>query len=194
MKTKKVTALLLTVVIVVVMITGCDSNKKSYEEAEALFNSGQYSLAADAFRALGDYKDAYERSIQAGFASRGMFIEENVNEVLFEFYSRVYEDTSFLELCSPMINENEVCEVANNLLIAMETSFSTALVITGEWDSSVFLETTGNTLVINENESFIGYLVLDVSGGIGNGYVIILYNSDTGKYLITDIGYYSINN
>lgn len=40
---------------------------KSYKAAEELYESGDYAAAAIAFAAVGDYKDAAERSKEAGY-------------------------------------------------------------------------------------------------------------------------------
>ncbi|MDR0326102.1 MAG: hypothetical protein LBI19_08435 [Oscillospiraceae bacterium] len=80
MKTKHIIALLIAAVLAAGMFAGCDSNQKPYEEAEALFSEGEYSKAAKAFEALGDYKDAPEKAkevreyvknvgVNTGFAS-----------------------------------------------------------------------------------------------------------------------------
>ena len=47
------------------MLAGCDAGRKPYEEAAALLNGRQYAKAAAAFDALGDYRDAAARAMEA---------------------------------------------------------------------------------------------------------------------------------
>jgi len=54
--------LILAVVLAVGVLTGCDSNKKAYEEADALLREGNYKEAAAAFEELGSYLDAQARA------------------------------------------------------------------------------------------------------------------------------------
>lgn len=50
-------ALLIAVLVATVLLL---KQNAQYQEAEKLFNSGEFALAQEAFRALGDYKDAQE--------------------------------------------------------------------------------------------------------------------------------------
>jgi hypothetical protein len=63
MNTKKFLAILIVVIMATVIFTGC--NAKPYGEAVTMFNEGNFAEAAAAFEALGDYKDAPERAIEA---------------------------------------------------------------------------------------------------------------------------------
>ncbi|MCL1806177.1 MAG: hypothetical protein FWG31_00570 [Oscillospiraceae bacterium] len=62
---KKLTAILLIAVMTAGLLAGCNSNKKAYEEAEALFNSGKYEEAAAAFEALGNHEDSAQKAAEA---------------------------------------------------------------------------------------------------------------------------------
>ena len=65
MKTKMNLSIILTVVIMAVLSVGYAFDAVSYEQADALFCEGKYKEAAAAFEALGDYKDAPERTVAA---------------------------------------------------------------------------------------------------------------------------------
>ena len=62
MKTKKTMTLVIVTTFIIGLTIGCDSNKKPYEDADALFAEGRYEEAAAAFEALDDYKDSAERA------------------------------------------------------------------------------------------------------------------------------------
>ena len=65
MKQRRIIALFIATALAAGLSAGCDSNKKPYEDAKALFDSGQYEAAA-AFEALGEYEDAVELAAEAG--------------------------------------------------------------------------------------------------------------------------------
>ena len=75
---KKLSAVLV-VITIAGFLFGCDSNKKPYEEAEALLNDKKYEEAIAAFEALGNYKDASERAEEA--------LEEAKNDRLSSLWS-----------------------------------------------------------------------------------------------------------
>ena len=71
MRTKKIIAVFIIATFIVALMAGCDSNKKPYEEAEALLNDKHYEEAITMFEALGGYKDSTERAKEALEKAKG---------------------------------------------------------------------------------------------------------------------------
>ena len=64
-KYKQIITILLITVLFMIVMSGCDSNKESYEHAVTLLSNGSYEEAAATFDALGEYKDAAEKADEA---------------------------------------------------------------------------------------------------------------------------------
>lgn len=72
-KRKKMVAIILPIVFVVVvawiLVTQVFLPAKNYEAAEALMETGEYTAAMEAFKALGDYKDSTDKAAEAKLKS-----------------------------------------------------------------------------------------------------------------------------
>lgn len=65
---------------------GCDENKKPCREAEKLMESEQYSEAADAFAALGDYNDCSEKVLECKYkAAEKLLQDKKIKEAMEAF-------------------------------------------------------------------------------------------------------------
>lgn len=58
MKIRKILSLLLSMVLILPVVTGCDSKKADYDKAVALFNDESYEEALAIFDGLGTYEDS----------------------------------------------------------------------------------------------------------------------------------------
>ena len=67
---------ILCVLALVLVLTGCDANKKPYQSAVSLFDEGAYAQAAEAFEALGEYEDAPARLLDSLFLHGKELLEQ----------------------------------------------------------------------------------------------------------------------
>lgn len=74
--------ILLLIIVLIGVLSGCDSNKKPYEEAQMLYRIRNYTEAIVAFDALGDYKDSTEQA-------------EKIRELVYTTSVRSYEQGNF---------------------------------------------------------------------------------------------------
>ena len=92
---KKIIALLL-VFSLTFLLVGCDENKKPYKTASRLMENEQYSEAADAFAALGEYNDSAEKALICKYEYAGVLIENGSFDDAIEVYNDLgeYKDSS----------------------------------------------------------------------------------------------------
>ena len=92
---KKIIALLL-VFSLTFLLVGCDENKKPYKTASKLMENEQYSEAADAFAALGEYNDSAEKALICKYEYAGVLIENGSFDDAIEVYTDLgeYKDSS----------------------------------------------------------------------------------------------------
>ncbi len=69
---KKITAVLLSLICIAALLTGCD--RSEYKKATALFENGQYAEAAELFASLSDYEDSADRVLECNYQlAAGLF-------------------------------------------------------------------------------------------------------------------------
>lgn len=92
---KKIVALLLAFSMTLILY-GCDENKKPYKTAIELMEKKQYSQAADAFAALGEYEDSVANNMLCKYKyAEELYIKGDFDQAI-EIYTALgeYEDSS----------------------------------------------------------------------------------------------------
>lgn len=91
---KKILALILTLSLVLVLFTGCNSGK--YDDAKALYDSGKYKEAAAKFKELGDYEDSPAMLSASNYAWANELLEAGDFDAALSLYTDLndYEDSA----------------------------------------------------------------------------------------------------
>lgn len=123
---KKILSLALTFMLVIVL---CGCNSRDYAAAEKLFSDGDYAAAADAFAALGDYKDSAVRADEAYLTDAASYTwisdgitltEDAVRSVLLT--PEIQEDGELYTIISNVLDETELKPVEISLCIEFKAN------------------------------------------------------------------------
>lgn len=91
---KKILSLCL-IVLILTMLTGCDSSK--YKEATKLFNAGNYAEAQAIFEELGDYEDSSNYVVDCKIKIAESLVENKEFQEAINIYSELNDETKVSE-------------------------------------------------------------------------------------------------